>query len=96
MEKGKIFHSPLFLARILAGQLETKIAAIAPQKIVKMAVQRRKIRRKIYEGVRSLHADILPNEHILIFAKTVNVASSSQAEIKNDLKTLFVKAGIMR
>ena len=96
MEKGKIFHSSLFLARILVGQSEIRVAAVAPQKIAKTAVERSKIRRKIYEGVRSLRADILPNEHILIFAKTASVASSSQTNIKNDLKILFVKAGIMR
>jgi ribonuclease P protein component len=95
MEKGKIVHSSLFLARILDGKTETRIAAIAPKKVAKTAVGRNKIRRKIYEAVRKLNGEISSGSHILIFAKS-NIVNATQVEVVIDLKILFVKAGLLR
>jgi ribonuclease P protein component len=100
MEKGKIIHSPLFIARILSGQTDTRIAAVAPQKIFKKAVTRNKVKRIIYLALRSIQGlstkESLKNgNHILILAK-LNALKAPRAEMESDLKAIFVKAGIMR
>jgi ribonuclease P protein component len=95
MEKGKIIHSSLFLVRVLGGQSDMRVAAVAPKKVAKIAVERNKIRRKIYEAVRKLKLESSSNFHILIFAKPT-IMKSTQLEIDNDLKTLFVKGGLLR
>ncbi len=95
MEKGKIIHSSLFLARVLGGQSDMRVAAVAPKKVVKTAVERNKIRRKIYEAVRKLKSEMSSKSHILIFAKPTFI-KSTQLEIDTDLKTLFVKGGLLR
>ncbi len=100
MEKGKIAHSSLFLARILGGQIDTRIAAVAPQKIFKKAVIRNKIRRSVYEVLRNIqkapnNPTMIKGVHVLVLAKSP-LLKSDRTEIETDLKTLFVKAGIMR
>lgn len=94
MEKGRVVHSPLFLVRILSGQADTKIAAVASKKVAKTAVVRNKTRRRIYEAVKDLKGNIL-NNHILIFAKPA-VVSATLAELNQDLRSLFVKSGLLR
>ena len=97
MEKGRVTHSPLFLLRFLktdsAGQ--TRIAAVAPQKIFKKAVQRNKLRRQMYEAVRPLYADVRPQLHVVIFAKAI-AATADQATLKKEIKDIFVKAGLLK
>lgn len=95
MEKGKIIHSSLFLARILGGQKDTRIAAVTPKKIMKTAVARNKVRRKIYEAVKEFKLEIVSGVHILVFAKSTAI-KSTQTEIVTDMRTLFVKAGLLR
>lgn len=94
MEKGNIFHSPLFWVRVLKNQQETRIASVAPQKVVKLTVFRNKIRRKTYEALRQIKESISNGNYIVVFAK-VNLCKHSQKDILNDLKTLFVKAGVL-
>ncbi len=100
MEKGKIVHSPLFIGRVLGGQVNTRIGAVAPQKIFKKAVIRNKIRRNIYEAVRSVQEDnvqkvVITGLFVLILAKPT-ILKASKIEISTDLKNLFVKAGVIR
>ena len=90
MSKGKVLHSTLFMARVLKGQVGTKIAAVAPVKPFKRAVDRNKVRRKIYNALRPVEA----GTHIIIFAK-IGVLQATLEEIAADLKSLFVKAGIL-
>lgn len=95
MEKGKIFHSSLFLARILSNQIDTRISTVTPKKVSKTAVGRNKIRRKMYEAVRNFKDSIPPGSYIIIFAKPT-IIKSKQIDIVTDIKTLFVKAGLLR
>ncbi len=76
MEKGKIYHSPLFLMRVLEhGKQEAeskekevrskesggiKIAAVAPKKIAPTAVLRNRIRRRMYEAVQAIVSTSVP------------------------------------
>jgi len=91
---GKIFHSPLFRMQVLeAGKGPVHIAAVVPVKIGKTAVIRNSLRRKTYETVRPLILSIKDGLNVILFAKTIDMTS---ALIPNDLKSLFVKAGVLR
>jgi ribonuclease P protein component len=95
MEKGRVIHSPLFLVRVLNGQLGVRIAAVAPKKAMKTAVERNKMRRRIYIAVSTFKNMITPGVHAIVFAKPVTT-TASQENIITDLKELFVKSGILR
>ena len=98
MLKGRVFHSPLLMARVLGGQTDTRISAAAPIKIYKKAVERNKVRRKIYNALRIQLAgvgSIKDGTHVVVFAKA-GISEAAQEEIAAELKTLFVKAGVLR
>ncbi|MDQ2933285.1 MAG: ribonuclease P protein component [bacterium] len=95
LEKGRVSHSSLFLIRILRGQSDLRVAAVTPKKVSKTAVGRNYMRRKIYESVRPMLSSMAKNTHILIFAKPAAV-DVKQKDLVEDLKSLFVKGGLLR
>ena len=96
MEKGRVAHSPLFLLRYIPNAgAPTKVAAIAPVKVVKTAVGRNKLKRKVYEVVRKLYPRIIPGFKIALLAKSPAI-TSSVATIEADLKDLFAKAKLFQ
>jgi len=102
IKKGRVAHSPLFLMRALqTGEGPARVAAAVPVKVARKAVSRNAMRRKVYEAVRTLLSDIKEGLHVILFAKTINAPTDLKkpltgALISNDLKGLFVKAGILR
>lgn len=95
MKKGRVFHSSLFVVRTIDGQNDTRIAAIAPQKIFKTATFRNSLRRKMYEAAKAVIDELPPSIHIAVFAKQV-VQDKSVSDMSSDMKSIFVKAGILR
>jgi ribonuclease P protein component len=94
IEKGKVIHSPLFIARALFGQKDDRVAAVAPVKIAKTAVIRNRTRRKMYEAVAALGQLPSKGAHTIIFAKAGAVTAQKE-ELVSDLKDLFVNIGIL-
>ena len=74
---------------------DSHVAAVAPQKIFKTAVARNRMRRRIYEAVRPLVADIKGTVMLALFAKST-AQECKPTDLRNDLRDLFVKAGIVR
>lgn len=95
IEKGRVAHSSLFLMRFVKDQAGTRIAAAAPKKTAKTAVLRNKIKRQTYEAVGTLVENIVPGVHLVLLAKPT-IITAKQTDIVGDLKTLFVKAGLLR
>ena len=100
MEKGKIYTSPLFVARVLENkklgvriQELGGISAVASKKVAPTAVMRNKLRRQIYSAVYQLQPAMIQGVSVIIFAK--NETSKAQiSEMTTDLKNLFSKAKI--
>lgn len=95
MEKGRVIHSPLFLMRVMRSEGSTKFAAVAPKKIAKTAVDRNKLRRIIYNAIKTSYPRLVPSHHIGLFAKATAVGASFEV-IAKDVHDLFVKAGILK
>jgi len=102
IKKGKAFHSLFFQLRISRNPGEpTRAAAVAPVKMAKKAVARNDLRRRIYEIVSPLLPDSVVGYHVIVFAKPTllpagEAKAPSDAAVVEDLKALFVKAGILR
>lgn len=107
MEKGRITHSPLFIVRSMQADTaaekngqggrgqQARISAVAPQKIYKKAVQRTKLRRQIYEAVRSIYPAVKPQTFTAIFAKA-GVGQADFATLARGISEIFVKAGLLK
>lgn len=95
IEKGRVYHSSLFLIRVLKDQKDLRIAAVTSKKVSKTAVGRNYMRRKIYEAIRPDMSLFRPGLHIIIFAK-IPATTLKQIDLINDLKQIFVKAELLR
>ena len=95
IEKGRAVHSPLFLLRVLRNGSGTHISAIAPKKVAKTAVSRNKIRRRIYSALKSLYPSLAGGTQAIVSAKTASTKESIAA-LTDELKGLFVKAGVLK
>ena len=95
MEKGRVFHSPLFVMRILTIDSSIRCAAIVPKKIAPSAVLRNSMRRKIYSAARPHVQHITTPVCIALFAKQ-RIGEIPVQMLAEGIKGLFVKAGILR
>ena len=93
---GKVFHSPNFTLRFLALKTgQAKIAAVAPAKAVKKAVQRNRMRRLIYEAVRPLLPGLKNDVQTIVLAKS-SAVNLNLTDISKELAGLFEKAVLLR
>ncbi len=87
-------QAPLFLMRVLVGQPDTRISAVAPLKIAKKAVSRNRIRRKMYESLAPLMDSINHGLWIALFAKK-DIGEMETVEMTKEISSFFRNAKIL-
>jgi ribonuclease P protein component len=95
MKNGRASHSSLFTLRWTDSHKDTRISAVAGQKILKTAVGRNSMRRRIYSSIRKISSRWPKGIHGIIFAKQSAVTAEHKA-LCIDIESLFVKAGLLR
>lgn len=93
-KNGRVSHSPIFVMRIQQNTVDTRCAAVVPQKIGKKASMRNTDRRKVYMQLHSL----LPVTSVNFWAVLVTKKSlkdTKPSDLESDIKNLFVKSGIL-
>jgi ribonuclease P protein component len=95
LKKGRVAHNPLFWLRTLKIQGNTKVSVICPQKIAKSAVKRNEIRRRIYNQIR-LFVNNLLTEYQCIVCPKETINKSSDQQINEAIKDIFVKGGLLK
>jgi ribonuclease P protein component len=93
-KKGRIYHSPLFVMRVLLGTKDTRFSAVSPNKANSSAVGRNTARRAIYRVLRGIKPQINNSVWVIIISKS-NLLEKEDSDISNDLKSLFVKSHIL-
>ena len=95
MKEGRANHSSLFLVRALVTADHTRISVTISSKIAKTAVLRNRIRRKLYEAIKPLYSGVKEHIHVVVIAKAP-ILTMSQSDIETEIKSVFVKAGLLR
>ena len=95
MDKGKIFHSPIFILRLVKSHSLSRFSVSVSKKVAKNAVDRNKFRRRAYSAIDSLYQNILPGFHGVFIAKN-SISKSSFVHMSLDIKNLFVKIGLLK
>jgi ribonuclease P protein component len=95
MDKGRIFHSPFFSAKMLKTEGMSRFSVAVSKKVAKNAIDRNKIRRRIYSTIRPLYPRIIPGIHGVIMPKST-VLKGTFAEKAQELEIFFVKMGILK
>jgi ribonuclease P protein component len=95
MDKGKLFHSPYFSVKFLKMPGISRFSVAISKKVAKNAVDRNKLRRRIYSALRSLDAQIPTGFHGVFMAKAPVIKSTLPTLIK-EAESIFVKSGIIK
>ena len=96
MKNGKVVHSTFFIARIQVGVPSLRVSSVAPVKIAKTAVLRNRTRRRIYSALRPVLAGVTSKANIILVAKPPLLQNDDIEEVREDIRNLFVKAGLLR
>ncbi len=93
---GKAIHCPIFtFVYISSTNKNMGLSAVASKKNFKTAVQRNKIRRRIYGSIeRVIHGQVLPIQGIFL-AKTAIIKADSGV-IDLNIHQIFVKLGLLK
>ena len=95
MEKGRVTHSPFFWLRLLKVEGSTRLAVVAPQKIVKTSVARHKIRRQMYDSMQGFFS-LLPSGLSIVVCAKGSVMEAKSEDFGKEMKEIFVKSGLLK
>lgn len=94
---GRTAHSALFTLRMKKTDGPSRFAISVSKKIAKSAVVRNKIRRRTYSALRAILENpksFKCNVHVVLIAKNGS-DKALVGEIANDIRSVFVKSGIL-
>lgn len=105
MEKSRPLHGECVSIRVFSGDGSSKsagFAVVASKKVAKTAVDRNRIRRRVYAAIRKtdffqkMDKKDSPRQahqtHCVVFAKTTALEAPLQS-LTTELNTLFIKSG---
>ena len=94
---GQTVRGPLFSVKSIRNSRGAtyRAAVVISQKVHKSAVVRNKIRRRLYESIRGLEADIAGPYDIILNVYSDSLASESVGSLKRQLKKQLTEAGIL-
>lgn len=79
-----------------AKRKEPRVAVVVSKKVMKSAVGRNRIRRRIYEIVRQEFPDLIPNHDIVLLVFSSEVMTQPHEELAGVIKHLFATAHIYK
>lgn len=94
MDKGRLFHSSFFSAKLLKIEGLSRFSVAVSKKVAKKAVDRNKTRRRVYSSLRPIIAKI-SGIHGVIMIKAP-VLKASLKEIESEMAEFFVKIGLLK
>lgn len=96
MSQGKAIHSPFFTFVYSLNKAESMgLVSVAPKKISKTAVERNKIRRRIYGSIeRVIGNTLIPIQGI--FLAKAGVIKVDYKSLDEGVRQIFVKLGFLK
>ncbi len=95
IEKGRFSHGKYFLFRYVKNEGIPRFAVSVSKKVSKSAVDRNKIRRRVYCSVRKLINETQDGYKIIIFVKS-GIEKLNIEEISKEIESDFVKNGFLK
>lgn len=96
-QNGRMARGPLFAVKSAVNPRRQtyRVAVVVSRKVHKSAVGRNRMRRRIYEQVRELEADILHPYDIVITVFHDTLLDTSPMELKKQIKRQLSEGGIL-
>ena len=95
MDEGKVFHSTLFVFKAIKTSGISRFSVIVSKKVAKTAVERNKIRRRLYSLLNSGYSEISRGVHGIFIVKN-DIKKVSVEELATTLDQFFVKIGLLK
>lgn len=95
---GKAVRSPLITIKTTVNTRRkySRFSVVVSKKVIKSAVGRNRIRRRLYEYIRT-HLGAIEGVHdVVIICTSAELRTLPYADIKSQLDQLFVKAGLFK
>lgn len=95
LKKGKDSVSKLFIIRYIKNNKEfNRYCSVVSKKIYTKAVDRNKLRRQIYEAIRTASSEINPpTEHLdIVLIPKKRIISAKFEEIEQDIRELIINS----
>lgn len=93
MEKGRSFHNPFLILKVIPSLSESVFALSVPKKVSKLAVDRNKIKRQIYSIIEDI--DYKPGYKIVLIIK-VGFDKLSFKDLQVEIQKTFVKSALLK
>ena len=96
-KNGATVHGPLFACRAIQNPKRDsyRLAVVVSKKVNKSAVARNRIRRRLYEAVRQLEADIIQPYDIVLTVFHSSVADEPARSLARQVKKQLTDAGVL-
>ena len=94
-KKGRVFHSPIFVLKVLEGQKGAKFSVVFSKKTENTAVARNSSRRRVYNVIKKLLTEA-HNTKAFVFIAKKSIKNNSLDEIGKEISNLFVKSGVLK
>lgn len=95
IEKGRFSYGKYFLFRYIKNNDIPRFAVSVSKKVSKSAVDRNKIRRRIYNSIRKIINRTQEGYKIIIFVKN-GIEKLSLEEVSKEIEADFVKSGFLK
>lgn len=91
------YRSRLFAMRTLrTNKQNPRFAVIVSKKVFKRAYGRNRMRRRIYEIIRSELPHLVTNQDTALIIMTSEVMNASHADLEDNIKQLLSQAGLYK
>lgn len=96
--KGKVARSSLFIVKYTTNprRKHSRFAVVVSKKVLKSAVGRNRIRRRVYEVVRREQPQLIDAIDVAIIVISAEVLSIDYDNLRGTIKTVFSKAGLYK
>lgn len=95
---GQAIHSRWFIIKSISNphRKDSRVAVVISKKILKGAVKRNRVRRQIYEYIRTILPNLIGVYDIAIIVSSGELFTMSHVEIINQLNQLFDQIKIIK
>lgn len=86
--KGQVARSKFFICKSIINhrRTEPRVAVVVSKKVMKSAVNRNRIRRRLYEAIRAELSDLQPNNDIVFIVVSPEIMTAPFEEVTRSLK----------
>ena len=96
--RGTVSRSRYFLCKSVSNPRRTKprVAVVISKKVIKSAVKRNRVRRRLYEAIRLELDNINEQNDIVLIVVSPETLTAQTSELRSALTSCFAQAGLYK